>query len=195
VRAVGVVAVRAALVAGVVAAGVSIAVVFGEGETGRVVSGMHVLSPAARRDVLRRAAERRPDDYNARIAYARFLSGDDSSYRLEAIRQLDAAAKIDASKPEPAAYAGWLIALSAQTATRDERATLLTSALARLDRAIALDPRYSDAFAFKGLVLFEQERDAKAAIRYFRRYLQLAARGDSLREVVLGALAQAQAAH
>ena len=181
-----------AVVAVAAASGVLLAVAVGDRTPGGAAADPAVPSRSERRVALASAVERHPDDYDARIAYARFLVNDDESYRLEAVKQFDAAVELDPSQPEPSAYAGWLIALSAgEVANGEERALLLDGAHQRLERAIALDDRYPDAYVFKGLLLFEIEEDAESAIPYFQRYLQLTPDDDPMREVVLGALAQA----
>ncbi len=181
-----------ALTAVAAGSGVAIAVAAGDRTPGR--SGAEAQAPtrAERRAALADAVERAPDDYDARIAYARFITNDDESLRLEAIRQFDAAAAIDPTQPEPQAYSGWLIALSAGDApSGSERRLLLDGAHQRIDRAMTLDPEYPDAHVFKGLVLFDLEGDAESAIPHFQRYLQLTPADDPMREVVLGALAAA----
>lgn len=172
--------------------GAAIAVTAGDRTPGGAGSEARVPSRDERRASLSAAVDAAPDDYAARIAYARFLASDDETFRLEAIRQFDAAAAIDPAQPEPDAYAGWLIALSAESATRGSgRRLLLDGAHQRIDRAIRLDDEYPDAQVFKGLVLYDIEGDAESAIPYFQRYLQLTPEDDPMREVVLGALARA----
>lgn len=181
-----------AVVAVAAASGVLIAITVGDDTPGGAAAEPSGPSRDQRRAALAGAVEASPDDYDARVAYARFLLNDDETYRLEAIRQFDAAAGIDGSRPEPFAYSGWLVALSAQAAAQeDQKAVLLEGAHERIDRAIEINDEYPDAQVFKGLVLFDLEGDAEAAVPYFQRYLQLAPEDDPMREVVLGALAQA----
>ena len=181
------------LVALAAAAGVTLAMTAGDRTPDRR-AGAEPSGPSReqRRDALARAVAAHPDDYATRVAYARFLANDDGSRRLEAIRQYDAAAALDTSQPEPRAYAGWLLGLSAKDATRqDQRAALIDAALERIDGAMEIDADYPDAYVFKGLVLFEVEGDAESAIPWLQRYLQLAPQDDPMREVVVGALARA----
>jgi len=180
------------LLALAVAAGVTLAIVSGDRTPGRAAAEPGAPSRSERREALARAAEQHPDDYAARIAYARFLANDDPSRRLEAIRQYDAAAALDPSQPEPSAYAGWLLGISAGDATaQSEHSALVGAAFERLDRAMKIDAEYPDAYVFKGLVLFDVEGDAESAVPLLQRYLELAPRDDPMREVVLGALARA----
>jgi hypothetical protein len=98
---------------------------------------------------LRRAAADRPDDYDARIAYARALLGSDLA---EALKQFDAASKIDSTKPEPYTYIGWIDALAArQLQPGADRDGLVSRALASFDAALARDPNYYDAYVYRAL--------------------------------------------
>lgn len=184
---------RVLTVAGVVAFAVAAALVLtaavGDRRPGQTATGNDAVSFEERRETFAANVEARPDDYAARIAYARFLLNND---RVEALKQFDAAAGIDPSKPEPKAYAGWILGISAGSVeTEADRRMLVDGALDRLDTALELAPDYPDAHVFKGLVLFQVVGDAEAAIPYLQRYLQLAPSDDSMREVVLGALARA----
>jgi len=180
------------IVALAAAAGVTLAIVAGDRTPERSTSEPSGPSRDDRRAALARAVDERPDDYATRIAYARFLVNDGGSFRLEAIRQFDAAAALDTSQAEPNAYAGWLLGLSAKDATREkERAALVDAALERIDRSIEIDAEYPDSYVFKGLVLFEVQGDPESAIPWLQRYLQIAPQDDPMREVVLGALARA----
>lgn len=184
---------RALTVAGVVAFAVAAALVLtaavGDRRPGQTATGNDAVSFEERRASFEANVEARPDDYAARIAYARFLLNND---RVEALRQFDVAGELDPSKPEPKAYAGWILGISAGSVEAEaDREMLVNGALARLDAALELDPEYADAHVFKGLVLFQVAGDAEAAIPYLQRYLQLAPPDDSMREVVLGALARA----
>ena len=44
-------------------------------------------------------------------------------------------------------------------------------ALAALDRAIAIDPRFPDAHFFKGMVLYQDRKDPATAVTEFRLFL------------------------
>jgi tetratricopeptide (TPR) repeat protein len=143
-------------------------------------------------DSLRRAAEEAPDDYDARVAYARALLGENPP---EALAQYDAARRIDPTQPEPPTYMGWITALAAQGsepgAQRDE---LVDRSLAWFGRALELDGGYEDAYVFRGLLRLNVLGDAAAAVPDFQQFLVLAPSDHPMREVVLGALERAVAA-
>lgn len=154
----------------------------GQTATGNAQTGNRI-------ETLRATAEARPDDYDARIAYARELLGED---RVAALAEFDAAAELDATKPEPIAYAGWIIGLAAREASPGaDRDLLISRSLERLGAAIALDPQYLDAYVFRGIVTFEVVGDAAAAVADFQAFLALAPGDHPMREVVLGALQRA----
>lgn len=179
----------AGLVCFAVAAALVLTSAIGERTPGGSATGDDAVSYEQRKATFAANVKARPDDYATRIAYARFLLNDD---RLEALKQYDKAAEIDPSQPEPKAYGGWILGLSAQSVgNADDRKMLLDGSSARLDAALELDRDYADAYVFKGLVLYEVVGDAEQAIPYLQRYLQLAPEDDSMRQVVLGALAQA----
>jgi len=138
---------------------------------------------------LRAAAEAAPDDYDARIAYARALLNND---RVAALREYDAAAELDPTQPEPATYAGWIIGLAARSADAGpDRDLLVMRALQRLDAATALDPEYADAYVFRGIIRFDIVGDPAGAVPEFQAFLALAPQDHPMRETVLAALARA----
>ena len=59
------------------------------------------------------------------------------------------------------AYRGWLL----------KRAGLPDQAMASLDAAIAVDPRYPDAHFFRGMVLYQDRKDPAAAVTEFRLFM------------------------
>ena len=59
------------------------------------------------------------------------------------------------------AYRGWLL----------KRAGLPDEAMASLDAAIAVDPRFPDAHFFKGMVLYQDRKDPAAAVVEFRLFM------------------------
>ena len=142
---------------------------------------------------LARAAAANPKSYAARLAYARYLLQQrDFS---DAIHEFGAAARLDPSQPEPPTYAGWAGALLAQQVTNSKtRETLLTAALDRIDEVIQAHPKYPDAYALKGVALFNFEGDAKQAIPAFQQFLVLTDDSNPFRAQVLDALAQAEKA-
>lgn len=143
-------------------------------------------------DALRGAAEAAPDDYRARISYARALLGEDPP---EALAQYDAARRIDPSQPEPPTYIGWITALAARgSEAGPQREALVEEALGWFDRALALDDGYEDAYVFRGLVRLDVLGDPAAAVGDLQRFLALAPSDHPMRAAVLGALERAVAA-
>jgi tetratricopeptide (TPR) repeat protein len=137
--------------------------------------------------------KREPKSYAAHIAYARYLMGTRSF--AEAIREFGAAARLDPSQPEPPTYAGWLGALvSQQVSAGPTRQSLLTASLERINDVIKSHPRYPDAHAFKGVILFDFEHNARDAIPSFQQFLLLTDETNPLRTQVLGVLAEAEKA-
>ena len=59
---------------------------------------------------------------------------------------------------------------------------------------IAAHPKYPDAHALKGVILFKFERRARLAIPSFQQFLLLTDETNPLRSQVLEVLAQAEAA-
>jgi cytochrome c-type biogenesis protein CcmH/NrfG len=139
------------------------------------------------------AVERQPRSYTARIAYARYLLGTRSL--ADAVREFGAAARIDPGQPEPATYAGWAGALvSRQVPSAEARRSLLAAGLARINKVIRDHPKYPDAHALKGVILFDFEGNARDAIPSFQQFLVLTDESNPLRSQVLEALAQAERA-
>lgn len=139
------------------------------------------------------AAEQQPESYAARIAYARYLLGNNDY--ADAAREFGAAARIDPSQPEPPTYAGWAGALvSQQVEDAATSRSLLSASVRRIDEVIAAHPRYPDAHALKGVILFKFERRARLAIPSFQQFLLLTDETNPLRSQVLEVLAQAEAA-
>jgi tetratricopeptide (TPR) repeat protein len=134
--------------------------------------------------------KRQPNSYAARVAYARYLLG--ASDVRSAIEQYDAAAAIDPSQPEALAYGGWIRGLVAQQVTNaKDRNAIVEDALQRIDRAIAADAKYPDAYVFKGLILLNLKDDAQAAVPAFQQFLVLAPSNHPMRQQVLDVLATA----
>jgi tetratricopeptide (TPR) repeat protein len=142
---------------------------------------------------LQKAVEQRPNDYNARIALARFLLNNDLRRALE---QYDRAAELDPKQPEPVAYSGWINALAASSLPSGDkdRDLLVQRAFDRFDHAIEIAPKYADSFVFRGITRLRVLSDPQRAIPDFQRFLQLATRDHPQRDMVLSALAQAEAA-
>lgn len=160
--------------------------------TGNAPRATATVSPQAQRAALAAAVKRAPEDYSARIAYARSLLGA-SDYK-NAIQQFDTAATLAPKQPEPLTYGGWLRALVAlQIPSGSDRDLLVESAMQKFDAAIAAAPTYADTYVFRGLVHFRLG-DAKAAVPDFQRFLQLAPDDHPMRRTVLATLQQAMQA-
>ena len=164
----------------------------GTREEGDTITGNDAATSAGDLlETLRRAADDAPDDYGARIAYARALLGQDPA---EALAQYDAARSIDATQAEPPTYIGWITALAAQGLDAGaERDGLVEESLAWFDRAVSVDEEYEDAYVFRALVRFNVLGDAAAAVPDFQQFLVLAPQDHPMRETVRGALEQAVA--
>ncbi len=134
-----------------------------------------------------------PNSYEAHIGAARDLLSKQELPR--AIEEYTAAASVDPTQPEPLAYRGWISALVAgQVADTSTRATLTDRATRDLDQAIALDPKYLDAYFFKGYMLYKFEHRPAEAVEPLQRFLVLAPPDHPLRQRVLDVLDEAQKA-
>jgi hypothetical protein len=143
-------------------------------------------------DRLRVAAEEQPDSYDARLAYARALLGSDLA---QALREFDAAARLDPLQPEPPAYIGWINALAARELEPGaDRDALLARAQDSLDLAIGLDAEYQDAYVYRALMKLNLLNDPAGAVPDLQQFLRLAPADHPMRELVNGALAEAMAA-
>ena len=67
-----------------------------------------------------------------------------------------------------------------------------TAALDRINAVIQAHPKYPDAYALKGVILFDFEHDARHAIPSFQEFLRLTNDANPLRSQVLDVLAQAE---
>jgi tetratricopeptide (TPR) repeat protein len=134
-----------------------------------------------------------PNSYEAHIRTARDRLGKQDFQG--AVEEYTAAARIDSTQPEPLAYRGWVSALVARAVDdKSARATLVERATKDLDRAIALDKQYMDAYFFKGYMLFAVENKPAEAIPPLQQFLRLAPQDHPLRAQVLDVLARAESA-
>lgn len=139
------------------------------------------------------AAKSRPRSYAARIAYARYLI--QAQNFGAAVHEFGAAARIDPSQPEPPTYAGWAGALLAEQITDAKaRQPLLSAALGRINDVVKANPKYPDAYALRGVILFDFEHKARDAVPSFQQFLLLTDDTNPLRPQVLAVLAQAERA-
>ena len=137
--------------------------------------------------------KRAPRSYAAHVAYARYLL--QTNDFGDAVHEFGAAARLDPSQPEPPTYAGWAGALIARSVSdAGSRQTLLSAALERINEVIKAHPKYPDAYALKGVILFDFEKKARDAIPSFQHFLLLTDDSNPLRTQVLAVLAQAEKA-
>ena len=177
------------LIAFAIAAAVTLAITIGPRLPGQTVTGGVASDPKAAVAALKTAVHDRPNDYSARIEYARSLL---DSNRVEALRQYGAAARLRPKEPEPPTYIGWILGLASnQVGDASTRAQLVDRALSEFARARSLDPRYPDSYVFEGLVRDRFANDPAKAVPLFRQYLTLAPDGPQA-ELVRSALSAAQ---
>jgi cytochrome c-type biogenesis protein CcmH/NrfG len=150
------------------------------------------VAPGQQGSALKKAVDANPSDYDARIAYARFLLNTNLE---QAVVQYDSAAKLAPKQPEPLAYGGWIRGLVAgQLEPGADRTLLTNAALDKFAKAIDVAPSYEDTYVFRGITKMRVIGDVAGAIPDFQRFLQLAPADHPQRELVLGALAQAEKA-
>ncbi len=179
---------RAVTVAGIVLFCVLLAFLLaravGERRPGQTATGNNAVASPVTLD---------PNSYEAHIRAARALLGQQDL--LRAIEEYTAAAAVDPGQPEPLAYRGWISALVAdRVADRSRRATLTDRATKDLDKAIALDPKYLDAYFFKGDMLYSIEHKPAEAVAPLQRFLLLAPTDHPLLQQVRDVLAEADTA-
>ncbi len=187
---------RVLTVAGIVAFAVVIAFgighAIGQRQPGGTITGKQSSTPDQGK-TFAAAVAANPNNYDARVNYARYLlkSGDGSG----AVTQFFAAEKLDPKQPEPPTYIGWLSVLQArQTSDTKLRKTLLDLANQSLDHAMAVDPKYPDAYVFKGLLLYVDEQKPAQAVPMLQKFLVIAPGDHPMRAQVLQVLSQAVAA-
>jgi cytochrome c-type biogenesis protein CcmH/NrfG len=181
--------------------GVLLAHAVGQRSPGQTITGNNQVNQAANGTVttadtgaaLRAAATAAPHDYNAQIAYARYLLGVQAY--PQAIEQYTTAAGVDPAQPEPYAYRGWLTSLvAAQVTDPKTHDQLVQRASSDLDHAISLDKTYPDPYVFEGLMLMNVEQKPAQAIPFFQKFLAVAPADHPMRAQVETALQQARAA-
>jgi tetratricopeptide (TPR) repeat protein len=142
---------------------------------------------------LAKEVEAQPKSYAAHIAYARYLLQREDF--TDAIHEFGSAAQLDPSQPEPPTYAAWAsVLLTSQVKSAKNQDTLLSAALERLDEVIADHPKYPDAYALKGVTLFNFEQNAKQAVAPLQQFLVLTDDSNPIRSQVLAVLAKAKKA-
>jgi cytochrome c-type biogenesis protein CcmH/NrfG len=180
---------RIAIVAGIVVfavlAGVALAAALGARLPGQTASGNSdntVVAGASKQELKARLTEleakanANPNDYQTRLDLARAYEQNNDA--VNALKQSDAAIKIDPKRPEAHANAGRLLYLSSQSASSDtDRNTLIASAKAGFDTAIAVGPDYADTYYFRGVLYAFALRDFARAQIDLQNYLVRAPSG------------------
>lgn len=162
------------LIAFAIAAAVTLAITIGPRQPGETVTGGAPAGPQAG-SALKAAVRDHPDDYTARIEYARDLLGTD---RVEALQQYGAAERLAPTEPEPPTYIGWILGLASDQVTdASTRSELLDRSLNEFARARSLDPKYADSYVFEGLVRDRFMDDPAGAVPLLQHYLVLAPDG------------------
>jgi len=100
-----------------------------------------------------------PDSPSGRMQQALQLESEGKA--AEALKIYDDLLKADPRNVQALAYRGWLL----------KRAGLPDLALAALDQAVAIDPRFPDAHFFRGMVFYQDRRDPATAVTEFRLFL------------------------
>lgn len=140
--------------------------------------GVVALAVTAGLVVAGSSGERLPGDPSAggitatgpsrKLTEARALIGQGKA--AEAIERYDEVLAVDPRNAEALAYRGWLVRLAGRQAGQQ---ALLDKGLEYVSRAVEVDPAYPDAHFFKGMMLFEDRKDAVAAVPEFRAFLGL----------------------
>jgi hypothetical protein len=147
------------------------------------------VSQASEVAAAKAAADARPNDYSARINYARTLVAIDPT---DAITEFVKASRLYPKQPEPYAYTGWLTALVArQVTTPATKQELLDAAARSIDKAIAVDPAYAPSYVFKGVILAKIENKPCQGAIALQQYLAGAPTNDVMRPLALSALSDA----
>lgn len=100
-----------------------------------------------------------PDTPSGRLQQA--LQLESTGKAADALKIYDELIKENPRDVAALAYRGWLL----------KRAGLPDQALASLDAAIAVDPRFPDAHFFRGMVLYQDRKDPAAAVTEFRLFM------------------------
>jgi tetratricopeptide (TPR) repeat protein len=168
------------IVAFAVVAAIALAAALGARLPGQTSSGNQpAVAPSAgeRKARLQEAADKNPNDPQARLALARFL--EQSGDTVESLKQYDKAAEIAPDNADALANAGRLrFIVAGQVPSTDAQKQLVTDAKTYLDRAVDADPNNADARYYRGVLLLDGFGQVDAAIGEFQRYLVLAPDGQ-----------------
>jgi cytochrome c-type biogenesis protein CcmH/NrfG len=175
---------RALVIGGILAfavvAAVALAAALGARLPGQTSSGNQPAKAAPstgeRKARLQDAADKNPNDPQARLAYARFL--EESGDTVESLKQYDKAAEIAPDNADALANAGRLrFIVAGQVPSPDAQKQLVADAKTFLDRAVEADPNNADARYYRGVLLLDGFGQVDAAVGEFQRYLLLAPDG------------------
>jgi tetratricopeptide (TPR) repeat protein len=180
---------RVAVIAGVVVfaivAGVALAAALGARLAGQTASGNSDTNTAAsvtkkqlkaRLTELEAKANASPNDYQTRLDLARAYEQNNDNFN--ALKQSDAAIKIDPNRPEAHANAARLLYLTSENATSDsDRNDFIARAKAGFDTAIAVGPDYADSYYFRGILYAFSLRDFARSQIDLQNYLVRAPNG------------------
>ncbi len=100
-----------------------------------------------------------PDSPSGRMQQA--LQLESQGKAADALKIYDELLETDPRNVQALAYRGWLL----------KRAGLPDLAMASLDRAVAVDPRFPDAHFFRGMVLYQDRGDPAGAVTEFRLFM------------------------
>jgi tetratricopeptide (TPR) repeat protein len=100
-----------------------------------------------------------PETPSGRLQQALQLESEGKA--ADALKIYDDMLKADPRNVQALAYRGWLL----------KRAGLPDLAMAALDQAIGIDPRFPDAHFFRGMVLYQDRSDPAGAVTEFRLFL------------------------
>src|SRR5262245_15362113 len=173
---------RGLVLGGIVAFAVLAAVALAAGARlpGQTSSGNQPsTAPSAgeRKTRLQEAADKSPNDPQARLALARFL--EESGDTVESLKQYDKVVEISPGNADALANAGRLrFIVAGQVPSPDAQRQLVTDARTYLDRAVEADPNDADARYYRGVLLLDGFGQVDAAIGEFQRYLVLAPDGQ-----------------
>ena len=179
-------AVVAAVVVFAIVAGVALAAALGARLPGQTASGNSDTNAAAgastkelkaRLTELEAKANANPNDYQTRLDLARAYEQNNDNFN--ALKQSDAAIKIDPNRPEAHANAARLLYLTSESATSDSsRNDLIARAKAGFDTAIAVGPDYADTYYFRGILYAFSLRDFARSQIDLQNYLVRAPNGQ-----------------
>jgi tetratricopeptide (TPR) repeat protein len=166
--------------AGLLAGCLAVAAVAAGGTTHQRAPGEAITGSTPTRDSAQ-PTPAGPDDVAAHDARAASLMQDGDV--VGALREFDEAVRLDPQDAVALSYSGWIAYLAGSP----------QKALPRLTQAVAADPAYPDAHAFRGIVLLRADQDPAAGRAELEQYLRLVPDGP-MSEQVKRVLAQTGAA-